>query len=297
MEIDINQLIYFIEICRVGSMSKASASLNISPQGISSSIRRLEDELGAELFYRSARGLSPTLLGNEVLHEAECVIRHVEKIQELSRLQAMGKTNLSIAITAGRFLKLPAQLQKLLITPPDEFSVNLIHDYSTACMELVYKGEAVFGLVYGEDLSAKFSAVELDKAERVFIVNKNHPLAQRDRVTIQDLDKVPMLMPQLKTVPGIAISQLFARNGIELNLAFECMVPHQTVDIISRNDNLVGNILRTDVREYDLENIKILPVEGGEITSAFSFISKKEHKLSLPEQLFKHLILDCYRNF
>lgn len=36
---DINQLRYFIEICKLGSMSKAAVSLNISPQGISAAIR------------------------------------------------------------------------------------------------------------------------------------------------------------------------------------------------------------------------------------------------------------------
>ena len=72
------------------------------------------------------------------------------------------------------------------------------------------------------------------------------------------------------------------------------------VNLISRLYDVSEGSVRVgghDVREYDLENIKILPVEGGGITSTFSFISKKEHKLSLPEQLFKHLILDCYRNF
>lgn len=60
---DINQLRYFIEICKLGSMSKAAVSLNISPQGISAAIRRLEDELMADLFYRSANGLELTNLG------------------------------------------------------------------------------------------------------------------------------------------------------------------------------------------------------------------------------------------
>ena len=43
---EVSQLRYFLELSRVGSMSKAAETLNISPQGISIAIRRLEKELG-----------------------------------------------------------------------------------------------------------------------------------------------------------------------------------------------------------------------------------------------------------
>ena len=39
---DIRQMRYFMEICRLGSVSRAAESLFVSQQGLSSSIRRLE---------------------------------------------------------------------------------------------------------------------------------------------------------------------------------------------------------------------------------------------------------------
>ena len=86
---DINQLRYFIEICKLGSMSKAAVSLNISPQGISAAIRRLEDELMADLFYRSANGLELTNLGKSVYSEALIIVEHVDKIYNFGKLEAM----------------------------------------------------------------------------------------------------------------------------------------------------------------------------------------------------------------
>ena len=146
---DINQLRYFIEICKLGSMSKAAVSLNISPQGISAAIRRLEDELMADLFYRSANGLELTNLGKSVYSEALIIVEHVDKIYNFGKLEAMGKTSITVAVTMGRFMKLPPSLQKLLLTPPDEFSVSLINEYSAVCTDMVLKGDAAFGMVYG----------------------------------------------------------------------------------------------------------------------------------------------------
>ena len=259
---DINQLRYFIEICKLGSMSKAAVSLNISPQGISAAIRRLEDELMADLFYRSANGLELTNLGKSVYAEALVVVEHVDKIYKFGKLEAMGKTSIAVAITTGRFMKLPTSLQKLLLTPPDEFSVNLINEYSKVCMEMVLRDEAVFGMVYGECNAKKFSVTELENVQQVFIVNKSHPFAKKGSISIRDLDNVPLLMPEVKTVPGSNIANVFARNNIRLNLAYVCMVPHQAIDIVKKNENLVARTLQSDITEADLENICVLDLCG-----------------------------------
>lgn len=54
---EINQIRYYIEVCNVGSMSKAAEKLHMSQQGLSLAIRRLEAELGCDLFYRKSSGL------------------------------------------------------------------------------------------------------------------------------------------------------------------------------------------------------------------------------------------------
>ena len=100
-------------------MSKAAVSLNISPQGISAAIRRLEDELMADLFYRSANGLELTNLGKSVYSEALIIVEHVDKIYNFGKLEAMGKTSITVAVTMGRFMKLPPSLQN--IQPPVPF--------------------------------------------------------------------------------------------------------------------------------------------------------------------------------
>ncbi len=64
---DINQILYFIEVCNTGNISKAAEKLHLSQQGLSASIRRLELELGANLFYRKANNIVLTETGHAVL--------------------------------------------------------------------------------------------------------------------------------------------------------------------------------------------------------------------------------------
>ena len=64
----IDQIHYFLSVVNQGSINKASVAMNISQQSLSSSMRALEEEVGAALFRRSNRGVTLTEEGR-VFHE------------------------------------------------------------------------------------------------------------------------------------------------------------------------------------------------------------------------------------
>ena len=292
---EVSQLRYFLELSRVGSMSKAAETLNISPQGISIAIRRLEKELGVELFFRSSKGLVLTETGEAVKKEAEAVIKHLDRINALCTTIARGKIDISLVITSGRFGKLPSSLQNLLTTPPDEFHVSVGNHYSVSCKDMVFNGEALFGLVYGECDPDKFQVNLLEKVEQVFIVNKKHPFAGLGEISIRALDNMPLVMPGPKTVPGKLIVDMFKENDLTLNIAYQSLIPRQPISLVLANEKLIARSLLSDITDADLEQISILKLKEYDFTIPFSLISKKDRKLNVHEQLFRHLILDCYR--
>lgn len=292
---ELSQLCYFLELCKFGSMSKAAESLNISPQGLSAAIRRLESELGVELFFRSSKGMVLTETGKSVKKEAESIIRHQARINEICDAKVRDKVDISVAITTGRFGKLPVSLQTLLITPPEDFRISVENHYSTSCMDSVYNEESLFGLVYGECDSNKFKINLLEREEQVFIVNKKHPLAGADEISIRELDNLPMVIPGPKTIPGKNIVDMFAENGLTLNIALQSLIPRQPVALVSTNEKLVARSLLTDITDEDLEQISILKLKEYDFTMPFSLICKRDRRLTAYEQLFRHLILDCYR--
>ena len=63
------QFVNFLEICEEKSFAKAAEKLNISQQGLSKSIKQMEDELDIVLFYRSPRGIEFTEAGS-ILHSS-----------------------------------------------------------------------------------------------------------------------------------------------------------------------------------------------------------------------------------
>ena len=66
---DLHQMEYFITVCDYGGITPAAEDLFLTPQALSKSIRKLEEELGSPLFFREKSGLVLTPFGEKALAE------------------------------------------------------------------------------------------------------------------------------------------------------------------------------------------------------------------------------------
>ena len=78
---ELRQLLYFVEISKLKSFTKASQKLNISQPALSKCVKNLENELGMELFIRSPGKIQLTQSGEEVLKNAQDLKQYYENIQ------------------------------------------------------------------------------------------------------------------------------------------------------------------------------------------------------------------------
>src|SRR4051812_15251624 len=79
---NLQQLEYFLAAYDRGSFSAAAVELRLAQPSLSEQVRRLEAELGVELFARVGRGLTPTEAGRELRPHAERVLHAVEAARE-----------------------------------------------------------------------------------------------------------------------------------------------------------------------------------------------------------------------
>lgn len=94
----LKQLEYFLEIAKMGSVTKAAQNLNISQPPLSLQLRALEEELGAPLFLRDKRGLEITSEGAMLRERAEAILALLD---ETARdIHAVSKTR-QITIRIG----------------------------------------------------------------------------------------------------------------------------------------------------------------------------------------------------
>ena len=94
----IQQMNYFIETCRCGSIARAADALFISPSGLRLALHRTEKELGCKLLDWGARGIRPTGEGEFFLCRAEEICRLYGECEERFGIQTAEPNTVEVAV-------------------------------------------------------------------------------------------------------------------------------------------------------------------------------------------------------
>src|SRR5476649_861817 len=73
---ELRHLRYFVVVAEEENVSRAALKLHVSQPGLSRQVRDLEDEIGFQLFERSAKSVRLTEAGKVFLTEARAVLQH-----------------------------------------------------------------------------------------------------------------------------------------------------------------------------------------------------------------------------
>ncbi|MGH7280019.1 MAG: LysR family transcriptional regulator [Polyangiaceae bacterium] len=92
----VSDLVTFLGVQRTRSVSAAARELKVTPSQVSKAIARLEARLGKRLFTRSARGVSLTDAGTEVLPSISAAIEAMRKLRSAGQ-RATSPVELTLA--------------------------------------------------------------------------------------------------------------------------------------------------------------------------------------------------------
>ena len=188
MAMDFRQLENFIEVSKQLSFTKASNNLYISQQGISKSIKSLEDELGVPLFYRSASTISLTNYGTLLLPYAkELVSGYTAALAEISREKYSLKNTIRVGLTQGMVNFLPGHLFGQFTQNHPDIKLHIQEFNDTDVDTALKKGEIDIGFcVTPIDLS-HFTVHHTHVLNTYFMLSEKHPLADRDTIDLRQL--------------------------------------------------------------------------------------------------------------
>jgi len=153
-----DQLHYLIELSKSPSINLASQKLHITPQALSTAIKKLETELGFLLLDRSFKGVSLTENGQWLVRESSQFLDKIEERKRGASVKEQGHHGtLDLAINySGISSNILAQLICLLYQKEPQLSVSLKETSKDNVLFSVNQADTELGFIYRTKLNGQY---------------------------------------------------------------------------------------------------------------------------------------------
>ena len=202
---ELRQLTQFCAVAEALSVRRAAERLHMAQPPLSVAIRKLEDELGAQLFERRGRGIRLTAAGEAALATARRCLAAADELRAEGRRAASGESGrLRIGFVGSATYALLPRLVPALRKRHPGIALELRESTNIELLGLVESGQLDVGLVRFPTASASALAFELVERD-VFlaVLPRGHALAARREVTLKALAAEPLVDYAATSVPGL----------------------------------------------------------------------------------------------
>src|ERR1700693_1537619 len=216
---ELRHLRYFVAVAEAGSLTVAAERiLHTSQPSLSRQIRNLEDEVGAQLLTRRARGIELTPAGRAFLEHARSVLSQVEAATEAARRVAHpAKPCFSMGFLTGHELTWMPEALRILRDELPNIDVMISSQYSPQLADAILKGTVGAGFLRREQGVPELAFRPLVKEPLVVVLPSDHRLAKRKSIGPGDLVGETFVgVSQTAPVLRAVIDDYLKRSGINI---------------------------------------------------------------------------------
>ncbi|MCI6888047.1 MAG: LysR family transcriptional regulator [Lachnospiraceae bacterium] len=226
----IQQLQYFITVCKYKNFTKAADELRISQPGISFAMKELEKECGVALFHRQKNNISITDEGITFLGEAEKMMGQYEELSKTVKNLSEGRDYLKIGIAPmGGNAVYPGILRRFLTKYP-EVEVETTEDSNEALFQMLDSRSIDLALTVTRTLPDSNYQFQILRTSRLMLcISRSSDLAARETVTLEELGQEPVVMLTDHYSQTRFLKRIFEAHGISPNVI---LYTHQVISIL-----------------------------------------------------------------
>ncbi len=288
--LDINLNLYktFYMVAKMGSITKASAELNVTPPSVSLNISKLEDLFEVKLFDRNNDGVSLTDAGYELLEHVQSALATLEIGEKL----IVQKNDLA---TAKLTIGCPSHLASFYLM---DYIVKARKDYPNLQISLISgtSSEGMLELIKNHKIdfiidtlaiyqAENFTVEQLQEVENIFI--SKFPIKIEN---LEELKSLKYILNINDTVTTQKLVETLSKHNISIEPSMESEITEVRIDAAKR-DLGVGYVMKQAVKK-ELERKEIyevqLPIELPK--SQINLIYSKEQLTKAAKQFIKQYL-------
>ena len=251
----------FVTLAEVKNFTKTAELLLMSQPSVSLHIKNLEKEFQTQLFLRSPKFLKITPTGEILYDRAKQIITIYEQTKQDILEQhniIKGELKIGASFTIGEYI-LPSLLIDLQKDYPD-LELQVIIGNTEEIVQSVRLFQVDIGLIEGQTNEKELSVHPFLQDELFIISSNDHKLANKNDVTITDLQNQSWITRELGSGTGEYLNHVIRSNGLKVKSLLtissnqgmkETVINGMGLSLLSRS------VIERDVRHRNLSIIKL----------------------------------------
>ena len=287
---ELRHLRYFVAVAEAGSLTVAAErNLHTSQPSLSRQIRDLEEDVGAQLLRRTARGIELTPAGQAFLDHARVVLSQVEAAGEAARRVAHpAKPCFSMGFLTGHELTWMPEAVKILRDELPNVDVMISSQYSPPLANALLKGTVDAAFLRRERGLPDLAFRLLVKEPLVAVMPSDHHLAKRKAISPEDLvGETFLTVSNTAPVLRAVIDNYLKRSGIKITPAHEVEHVVMGVSLIASTGGVA--LLPDYVQNFLTRSVTSRPLKGDTPTVDLVLGYKKSNRSPILKLLLSRL--------
>ncbi|MBB1652817.1 MULTISPECIES: LysR family transcriptional regulator [Delftia] len=237
MSIDLRNLQCFLAVCAAGSISKAAQTVYIAQPAMSMHIKGLEEDLGLQLFERSAQGVKPTEAGLRLEQHARALLAQLaHALDDVRRMETVpgGPLNVGLPQSMAKLLTVPLVKGTLARWPQVRLQVT---ELSTGYIpQQLLQGQIDIGITFQKHGSSGV-VYELLAEETLVLIAPPGQLAAKGKklsqVRLASLAHYPLILPAPEHGLRILLDKLSSVHRLQWVPVAQVNAIHQIIDLVA----------------------------------------------------------------
>ena len=218
--INLNLYNIFYVVALSESISDASKKLFITQSAVSKAIKKLEEDLNTNLFYRNNKGVKLTDKGKELLFYVEEAFNNLVTAERtMIESQTLNKGKIAIGV--------PSQIGSFYIFEDitnfhkkyPNIEITIISKTTTQLLKLLERHEIDF-IIDTSPINTKIDNIMIQpliEVNNCFVIKADSSIFIDKIKSISDLANYPLVLPIKGTDNRKQLDKIFEKNNIELN--------------------------------------------------------------------------------
>ena len=287
----IRHLKIFTTVADEGSMSLAAKKLHITQPSVSQAVSELEKYYGIRLFERLSQKIYLTKEGELMLSFSRHILDSFEQM-EGALGNAANRSNLTIGCSVSVGTCLINDIIDRAEQKMPDCEINVVVANSSDIEQAVLTNEVDLGIVEGIVKSKELMITPVCEDELVLVCGKTHALAQRKKVTFDQLKEQNYISRESGSTERNQFEKIFEDHGLQLKKTFCSTNTEAIKNAVIKGRGIAVFSKRMVEKECAEGKIVILPLEGIRVTRNIQMMIHKNKYLSTGIAMIKEILAE-----